>query len=206
MGLCFDVSDLERLATPETRMVVMNFPHNPTGQLLTKDELGRIVSTCRAAGCWLFSDEMYRGLELHPGAEAQQSASDLYEKAISLSGVSKTIGLPGLRIGWLASKDRAVLQRVLELKGTLPGVWETPGLGSLGVHPATPTGPRAPAAGLLAMHTRRDGRNRAPALGIEAFRPAFWAASLCPSVDLPLQSTPQITRPSATAPLARSWL
>jgi 5,10-methenyltetrahydrofolate synthetase len=85
-----------------TRAVVCNFPHNPTGALPTPDEWSAMVGTCDRAGCWLFSDEMYRGLEHAGPARTLPAACDVYERGVSLGGVSKALSLPGARIGWLA--------------------------------------------------------------------------------------------------------
>jgi aspartate/methionine/tyrosine aminotransferase len=110
--------DLDFLAdhlTDETRLVVINFPHNPTGSLIAADELGAIVSLARRRGAYLFSDEMYRLLELDPAARLP-SICDLYERGITLSGLSKAFGLPGLRLGWLALRDAGLLERLCVLR------------------------------------------------------------------------------------------
>ncbi|GMH59096.1 hypothetical protein TL16_g02759 [Triparma laevis f. inornata] len=60
----FSISDLEKLITPSTKMVVMNFPHNPTGAMITEGELNRIVRACEKNDCYLFNDEMYKYLEV----------------------------------------------------------------------------------------------------------------------------------------------
>jgi aspartate/methionine/tyrosine aminotransferase len=98
----FCVEELKRLVRPDTKAVVVNFPHNPTGALPTLEEWEAIVECCRENGAWLFSDEMYRGLEHGGDAETLPAACEVYEKGISLGGMSKTFSLPGLRIGWLA--------------------------------------------------------------------------------------------------------
>lgn len=110
--------DLDWLAgqiTPRTRLLVVNFPHNPTGYLPSQDEFATIVNLASQHGVYLFCDEMYRGLEYH-SERRLPSAADLYERAISLSGLSKTYALPGLRLGWLAMLDGELLQAILALK------------------------------------------------------------------------------------------
>ena len=114
-GWHFDVDELRRLAAPGLAGLVVNFPHNPTGALPSRGELEAVVGLARDAGAWLFSDEMYRFLE-HPPASPLAPAVELYERAVSLGGLSKAFSLPGLRLGWLASKDAALLRRVAELK------------------------------------------------------------------------------------------
>jgi len=114
-GWRLDLDALERLVTPRTRLVVLNFPHNPTGYLPSHDEWRRIVHIVEQAGAWLFSDEMYRGLEYDPAAQLR-SGCDLYERAITLAGLSKTCGLAGLRVGWLALQDTPLRDRILGWK------------------------------------------------------------------------------------------
>jgi aspartate/methionine/tyrosine aminotransferase len=103
---CLDLGVLEDLVTPQTKMLIVNFPHNPTGCLPNREEWQAIVQIAARAGAWLFSDEMYRGLEHHP-AHRLPSGCDSYDRAITLGGLSKTYGLPGLRTGWLALQDTA---------------------------------------------------------------------------------------------------
>jgi aspartate/methionine/tyrosine aminotransferase len=112
-GWYFDPDDLAGLVGPQTRLIVVNFPHNPTGFLPCWDDLLRVIETARGAGAHLFCDEMYRFLEQDP-ADRLPSAPEIYERALSLCGVSKTYGLAGLRVGWLVTRDaalRASLQR-----------------------------------------------------------------------------------------------
>ena len=111
-GWRLDLTTLESLLTPRTRLVVANFPHNPTGHLPTHSEWRSLVELVAETGAWLFSDEMYRGLEFDPAARLP-SGCDLYERAITLCGLSKTYGLPGLRVGWLALQDVALRDRFL---------------------------------------------------------------------------------------------
>jgi aspartate/methionine/tyrosine aminotransferase len=114
-GWHFDVEQLESLLQANTRLLVFNFPHNPTGAMPTRDEFERIVALARQRGIWLLSDEMYRYLEIEPGTTLP-AACELYERAFSLFGLSKTFGMPGLRMGWLASRDAEALRRVAVLK------------------------------------------------------------------------------------------
>lgn len=110
-----DVGMLAGLITPKTRLIVVNFPHNPTGYLPTRADLDAIVALAGQHGLYLFSDEMYRLLEYDP-ADRLPAICDLYERGISLAGLSKAFGLPGLRIGWLATRERDVLARCIGLK------------------------------------------------------------------------------------------
>jgi aspartate/methionine/tyrosine aminotransferase len=110
-----DLDALARLLRPDTRLIYINSPHNPTGTQMHHAAFARVVELARERSSVLFSDEVYRGLE-HDPADRLPAACDVYEKAISLGAVSKAHGLPGLRIGWLASRDRRLLDRVRELK------------------------------------------------------------------------------------------
>lgn len=96
------VPDLEELAaaiTPRTRMISICHPNNPTGSVLTPDQMDGIVTLARTHGLWLHADEVYRGTEFS-GTESA-SFADLYERAVVTSGLSKAYALPGLRIGWI---------------------------------------------------------------------------------------------------------
>jgi aspartate/methionine/tyrosine aminotransferase len=97
------------------QMVVINFPHNPTGAMITQDELDTIVDVAAREGITIFSDEMYRFLE-HNKQMRLTSVSDRYHDGISLCGLSKSFALPGLRIGWLASTNGILLKRIRQFK------------------------------------------------------------------------------------------
>jgi len=105
-----DLEDLKRLLAVPTRLVVVNFPNNPTGFLPTAEEWRVLVAEVARAGAYLFSDEMYRLLEFDPGARLP-AACEVYERGVSLAGLSKVFGLPGLRTGWLATQDTDLLAR-----------------------------------------------------------------------------------------------
>ena len=114
-GWGHDLDALERALRPDTRLVYVNTPHNPTGTLMPREVLDRVVELCAERGAWLFCDEVYRELE-HDPADRLPAACDLYERALSLGSMSKTYGLPGLRLGWLACRDRSALARIVDLK------------------------------------------------------------------------------------------
>jgi aspartate/methionine/tyrosine aminotransferase len=110
-----DLGLLEKAITPQTRLLVVNFPHNPTGYLPEKRQLETIIDLARQHDLYLFSDEMYRLLE-YERTRRLPPVCELYEKGISLFGLSKTFSLPGLRIGWLATQDRDLLSRMQTFK------------------------------------------------------------------------------------------
>jgi aspartate/methionine/tyrosine aminotransferase len=114
-GWQLDLGQLEHSITEHTRMLVLNFPHNPTGYTLTRSELDSIVELARKNGLYIFSDEMYRLLEYDPAIRLP-SVCDLYEKGISLSGLSKAFALPGLRLGWLATQENSLTERWIAYK------------------------------------------------------------------------------------------
>jgi aspartate/methionine/tyrosine aminotransferase len=111
----FDPADLEALLRPDTKLVVWNFPHNPTGALPSGDDYNRMIAAAAAVGAWIFSDEMYRLLEPRDDVRLP-AAVDRYERAVSLSGMSKAFGLAGLRIGWVMTHDQPLLERMMALK------------------------------------------------------------------------------------------
>lgn len=121
----FDVKSLADLCNENTKMIIFNFPHNPSGQLISEDELLSIVATAQRYGAMILSDEQFRLLEM-PSTPLLPAACDLYDKAISVTGVSKTFGMGGLRIGWLATKCRDVLQRVQEYRYYTSEMTNTP--------------------------------------------------------------------------------
>lgn len=98
-----------------TAMVIVNIPHNPTGLCLTAEEKNRIVALLGRRETLLLADEMYYRLEYGDGISGE-SFADLYENAVCLSGLSKSYGLPGLRIGWLASRKGKLLEAAAGLK------------------------------------------------------------------------------------------
>jgi len=114
-GWYFDVEELARKIRADTRLVVVNFPHNPTGYVPRLSDFQAVIRVVRERGIYLLSDEMYRFLAIDEGV-VLPAACEMYERAVSLSGMSKVYGLPGLRIGWLASRDTELLKRVGELK------------------------------------------------------------------------------------------
>lgn len=110
-----DPDEISRLVSPRTRVIVINYPHNPTGAMITPDVQRHIVQIAESANAVLFSDEVYRGLE-HEGTAQLPAATDLSDRAVSLGVMSKAFGLAGLRIGWLATRNAALLAEVARLK------------------------------------------------------------------------------------------
>ncbi|MFT5697322.1 MAG: aspartate/methionine/tyrosine aminotransferase [Desulforhopalus sp.] len=103
-----DIDDVAKAIRPNTKLVSINFPNNPTGATMPADDLMELVSLCREHNIYIFSDEVYRLLELDENKRMEQVA-DIYEKGLSLNVLSKAYGFPGLRIGWIASQDKELL-------------------------------------------------------------------------------------------------
>lgn len=101
----FNPAFLESNIKPNTKLIVVNFPHNPTGNLASKEDFQKIIDIAKKHKIYLFSDEMYRFLELNSD-DRLPSAVEIYDKAISLFGMSKAFGMAGVRIGWVITKDK----------------------------------------------------------------------------------------------------
>ncbi len=110
----FDLGELERLMGPKVKLIYLCHPSNPTGAILSESELKEICRTAGRHGAYVVSDEIYRGLEWEGGLSP--SVVNLYERGISTSSVSKTLGMSGLRLGWLATQDRQLLEDCMDLK------------------------------------------------------------------------------------------
>lgn len=100
-GFLPDLAELAKLATPGTKLIVLNNPNNPTGSLMDKAFLEEVVKIARNCGAWILCDEVYRGTD-QAGDGFTASVADLYEKGISTGSMSKTYSLAGLRLGWIA--------------------------------------------------------------------------------------------------------
>ena len=106
-----DLDELCRLVTPDTKLICINNPNNPTGALMSEDLLGAIVDIARGVDAYILCDEVYRHLTQKDGWSP--SIVDLYEKGISVSSMSKVFSLAGLRMGWVATHDQAALTAFL---------------------------------------------------------------------------------------------
>jgi aspartate/methionine/tyrosine aminotransferase len=110
--------DLDRIAAavrPTTRAIVVNLPHNPTGMLPTSAELAALAELAERHGATLVCDEVYRGLEQDP-ADRLPAAADLSASAVSVGVLSKTYALAGLRVGWLATRNRELLDAASQVR------------------------------------------------------------------------------------------
>jgi len=110
-----DTAKVRAALRANTKVLVINFPHNPTGALISREQLNELIEICRERGIWIFSDEVYRLTEFDPADRLPQLA-DVYERGISLNVTSKAYGLPGLRIGWVACQDDVWMQKLERMK------------------------------------------------------------------------------------------
>ncbi|MCC5780896.1 pyridoxal phosphate-dependent aminotransferase [Nitratireductor sp. B36] len=110
-----DLDAVRAAIRPNTKLISVNLPNNPTGALMPQEDFAALVALCREHDLYLFSDEVYRLLESDDKKRLPQAA-EAYEKGVSLNVMSKAYGLPGLRIGWIASRDTALLQKLERYK------------------------------------------------------------------------------------------
>ena len=110
-----DMDFLKDHLQPNTRVVVVNCPHNPTGYLMSRNEFEAIIELSQQQGFHIFSDEVYRFLEYDPETRLP-ALCDRDDRGVSLGVMSKSFGLAGLRIGWIASRNRDLLKRMAAFK------------------------------------------------------------------------------------------
>ncbi|HEY4307117.1 MAG TPA: aminotransferase class I/II-fold pyridoxal phosphate-dependent enzyme [Gemmatimonadaceae bacterium] len=110
----FDVDAVAASMQPNTRLIVTNFPHSPTGAQLSGDQLARLIAIAELHGAHLFSDEVYRFLE--HSSRPVPPAAELSDRTLSLGVMSKAFGMPGARIGWIATRDAALRAKMAAFK------------------------------------------------------------------------------------------
>lgn len=110
-----DLNLLEGSIKENTRAIIINSPHNPTGYLMPSDMFESVVQIARQKGIIVFSDEVYRFLE-YDRRDRHPSACEIYENAVSLGVMSKSYGLPGLRIGWVATRNTQLYRKMASFK------------------------------------------------------------------------------------------
>lgn len=101
-----ELDELDNMVSTRTKLICVCNPNNPTGAVMTEEEMNRVVTTARRVGAWVLADEVYRGAELD--RQMTPSFWGRYEKLIVTCGLSKAYGLPGLRIGWMVSSPEFV--------------------------------------------------------------------------------------------------
>jgi aspartate/methionine/tyrosine aminotransferase len=110
-----DVAEVRAALRPNTRLILLNEPHNPTGSLSDRATFDRLVELAAESGARLVVDEVYRFLEFDP-ADRLPAGADVLESGVSIGVMSKSFGLAGLRIGWIATRDRELLARLAAFK------------------------------------------------------------------------------------------
>ena len=102
-----DLDELRTLVTPDTKLIAINNPNNPTGALMDRTMLEQIAAIARDADAWILCDEVYRGVD-QTGGGMTTSIADIYEKGISTASMSKAYALAGLRLGWIAAPHQLI--------------------------------------------------------------------------------------------------
>ncbi len=102
LGWGVDLDELERTVTDKTKLIAVVNPNNPTGHILTPEEMDAIVAAADRVGAWLLCDEVYAGAE-RVTDEVTPSFWGRYERVLATGGLSKAYGLPGLRTGWVVA-------------------------------------------------------------------------------------------------------
>jgi len=108
-----DIERIEKMIRPETRLVSLTNPHNPTGAVMPEEDLLRVIDLVEKNDCYLLHDETYREMMFD---KPLPIAALLSTRAISISSMSKSYGLPGIRIGWLICRDESLMETLLAAK------------------------------------------------------------------------------------------
>lgn len=112
----FDISNFKSQITEKTKAAVVISPSNPTGKILTPENLKQIADALKGTGIYLISDEIYSDLYF---GERPHSASEYYDKTVVISGLSKSLSMTGWRLGWAASSDADMMNAIQVLHGFL---------------------------------------------------------------------------------------
>jgi aspartate/methionine/tyrosine aminotransferase len=112
-GFDLDINELEKLVTAKTKLISLTYPHNPTGVLINEDKLKAIIRLVEKKGNYLLLDETYRDMSF---IEKLPIAATLSDRVISISSMSKSYGLPGIRIGWILCKNKQLMGTFLAAK------------------------------------------------------------------------------------------
>lgn len=113
-GWELDLDQLETLVTSKTKLIFLCNPNNPTGKMISEDQLQKIISIASKVGAYIIVDEVYAGLEWE--GSRKPSIAGLYERGITTGSVSKALGLQGLRTGWLICSDKQLLMDAVILR------------------------------------------------------------------------------------------
>jgi len=134
-GWRFDIEELEAKITPRTRVLYMNSPNNPTGGVLTRDDLEGIAAVARRHDLWVISDESYEDVVFEGEHVSIASLPDMYQRTIPVYTFSKSYAMTGLRLGYTAIKDRAIRDRARKIlfhtSSNIASVVQFGGIGAL---------------------------------------------------------------------------
>ncbi len=114
-GWSLDLDAVAAALRPNTRLLAISFPNNPTGRQLEPERLAALVALCRHRGIWLLSDEVYRLTERPPACRLP-TVADAYERGVSICALSKAYGLAGLRVGWVACREPVLIDRLTTMR------------------------------------------------------------------------------------------
>ena len=112
-GFAVDLAKVAAALRPNTRYISVTCPHNPTGTIMSRADLDALIALAESHGCYLLVDETYRDLSY---GQKLPAAASLSPRAISVSSLSKAFGIPGIRIGWLVTRDAALYEQFLAAK------------------------------------------------------------------------------------------
>jgi hypothetical protein len=101
-----DIDSLTKAVKKTTRVIVVTNPNNPTGYVLSEDEMSAIIDAARRVGAWIVADEIYRGAEVT--GPPSPTFRGRYDKLVVTGGLSKAFALPGLRTGWIVAPPKLV--------------------------------------------------------------------------------------------------
>ena len=112
LGWRFDLSELASKITPKTKAIYLNSPSNPTGGVLSRDDITRITALCRERGLWLVSDEAYEDVVFEGEHVSPASLPDAYERTVTMFTFSKSYAMTGLRLGYVVARDAQLRDRM----------------------------------------------------------------------------------------------
>ncbi len=107
-----DIEKLKSLVDENTKVITLNSPNNPSGSLIPKETMEQVIEIARSVGAYVLCDEVYRGIS--EDGSYMYSVADLYEKGISVGSMSKSWSMAGVRLGWIATQDMALISRCRE--------------------------------------------------------------------------------------------
>ena len=135
LGWRYDLDELASRITPKTRAIYINSPNNPSGGVLTREDLVRIAGICRERDIWLISDEAYEDVVFEGEHVSPASLPEMYERTVSFFTFSKSYAMTGLRLGYIAARDAKLRDRMKKVlfysAGNIASVVQFGGIGAL---------------------------------------------------------------------------